>query len=381
MRHPAHLTPDELLKDLNVGEAVVLGLMSGSSLDGVDLCLARIGYGPQRPWAYRILFARTLPYPAELQERLRQASQGTRVDLSNLDVELGQWWGREILGFLDSFRSSGGEDVPLLLASHGHTVDHNPQRGYTYQIGHPAWLHTLTGLPVIHDFRSADVALGGQGAPLVPMGDALLFGNYQACLNLGGIANLSWEENGVRRACDLTFCNTALNRFAQRAGMAMDRDGILSQNGRLLPEVLQAWDAAPWYRETGARSLDTATFEQQFEPVTLAGDYAPADLCYTWCEHSARVLAQALNACSDGSDTGKNGQILVSGGGAAHPVLLRSLAQKTIWTPLVADSELRDFKEALIFGLLGLLHTLDLPNVLGSGTGAPFHHRSGSRMG
>jgi len=381
MRYPAHIPPDDLVKDLKAGEAVVLGLMSGSSLDGVDLCLARFGYGPQRPWTYRILSARTLPYPAELQERLRHSPQGTRSELSQLDVELGQWWGHEIVAFLESYRQSGGEEAPILLASHGHTVDHRPERGYTYQIGHPAWLHALTGLPVIHDFRSADVALGGQGAPLVPMGDDLLFGHYQACLNLGGIANVSWENNGVRKACDLTFCNTALNRFAQRVGMAMDRDGILSENGRLLPDVLQVWDAAPWYRETGARSLDTATFEQQFEPITLTQSYDPGDLCYTWCEHSARVLAKALDACSGPSDLRKNGQVLLSGGGAAHPVLLRCLSQKTKWSPVVAEAELRDFKEALIFGLLGLLHALGRPNVLGSGTGAPYHHRSGSRIG
>ena len=381
MRWAAQLGPEAMFGGLQAGEAVVLGLMSGSSLDGVDLCLARFGYGPTRPWSYQILSARTIPYEQDLQERLRRAPLANRQELLDLDVELGRWWALEINHLLQDRSGFGPHDAPLLLASHGHTVDHRPDRGYTYQIGSPSWLHALTGLPVVHDFRSADVALGGQGAPLVPMGDALLFGDYLACLNLGGIANLSWEENGIRKAFDLAFCNTALNRFAQRAGLSMDLDGVLSQKGQLIPELLNAWNSAPWYQQTGARSLDTATFEQQFEPPTHHSSYLPEDLCYTWCVHWAGVTAKALEACSHGPNNNDRDRVLVSGGGAAHPMLLRCLAERTSLDLVVAEPELRDFKEALVFGLLGLLHHLGLPNVLGSGTGCPYNHRSGSRLG
>ena len=370
-----------MLGHVQAGEAVVLGLMSGSSLDGVDLCLARFGYGPTRPWSYKILKSRTVPYDEVFQERLRRAPMAARQELLDLDVDLGRWWAHEISRLLQDTPPSGPHDAPCLVASHGHTIDHRPDRGYTYQIGNPAWLHAMTGLPVVHDFRSADVALGGQGAPLVPMGDALLFGNYNACLNLGGIANLSWEEQGLRKAFDIAFCNTPLNRFAQRAGLSMDRDGVLSQKGRLIPELLSAWDAAPWYQQTGARSLDTATFEEQFEPPTQQQAYLPEDLCYTWCVHWAGVTAKALDACNESSHNNGRGRVLVSGGGAAHPMLLRCLSERTTMEIVIAEPELRDFKEALVFGLLGLLHQLELPNVLGSGTGCPYNHRSGSRLG
>lgn len=381
MRLAAHLSLEAMLSHVQAGEAVVLGLMSGSSLDGLDLCLARFGYGPTRPWSYQILKSRTIPYDEALQERLRRAPMAARQELLDLDVDLGRRWANEINRLLQDTPPSGPHDAPCLVASHGHTIDHRPERGTTYQIGNPAWLHALTGLPVVHDFRSADVALGGQGAPLVPMGDALLFGDYNACLNLGGIANLSWEEQGLRKAFDIAFCNTALNRFAQRAGLSMDRDGVLSQKGRLIPELLSAWDAAPWYQQTGARSLDTATFEEQFEPPTQQQAYLPEDLCYTWCVHWAGVTAKALDACNESSHNNGRGRVLVSGGGAAHPMLLRCLSERTTMEIVIAEPELRDFKEALVFGLLGLLHQLGLPNVLGSGTGCPYNHRSGSRLG
>lgn len=381
MRLPASLSLDAMLGHVQAGEAVVLGLMSGSSLDGLDLCLARFGYGPSRPWSYEILRSRTIAYDEALQERLRRAPMAARQDLLDLDVELGRRWAYEINHLLQEPPPLSPLHAPCLVASHGHTIDHRPERGFTYQIGNPAWLHALTGLPVVHDFRSADVALGGQGAPLVPMGDALLFGDYSACLNLGGIANLSWEVHGLRKAFDIAFCNTALNRFAQRAGLPMDRDGVLSQKGRIIPELLSVWDAAPWYQQTGARSLDTATFEEQFEPPTRLQAYLPEDLCYTWCVHWAGVTAKALEACNGSSHNNSRDRVLISGGGGAHPVLLRCLSERTTMEIIVAEPELRDFKEALVFGLLGLLHQLELPNVLGSGTGCPYNHRSGSRLG
>ncbi|MFM7912521.1 MAG: anhydro-N-acetylmuramic acid kinase, partial [Bacteroidota bacterium] len=185
---------------------------------------------------------------------------------------------------------------PLLLASHGHTVCHRPGSGYSLQIGSAAHLHAITGLPVVHDFRNGDIALGGQGAPLVPMGDALLFGDYDACLNLGGIANISWgprptvEEAPLRHACDLSFCNTALNFFASLAGLSMDTDGHLAAQGQRQEELLERWSSAIWYRQQGARSLDTTAFQAQFWDTALSDRFSPQDLCYNWCLHLAEVL-------------------------------------------------------------------------------------------
>lgn len=367
------------------GESLVLGLMSGTSLDGLDCCLARIAHGRQLPWPYEIVEAVTFPYSPDFQERLRLSPSLLPDDLMALDAELGLLWGRWVLDFLNKDRVGNPHrtERPLLLASHGHTVCHRPGSGYSLQIGSAAHLHAITGLPVVHDFRNGDIALGGQGAPLVPMGDALLFGDYDACLNLGGIANISWgpkptvEEAPLRHACDLSFCNTALNFFASLAGLSMDTDGHLAAQGQRQEELLGRWSSAIWYRQQGARSLDTAAFQAQFWDTALADRFSPQDLCYNWCLHLAEVLERSMSPVAKT----QAGKILVSGGGAAHPVLMHALQQNLDWHLVQAEPKVRDFKEALVFGLLGLLHHLELPNVLGCSTGSPANHRSGILCG
>lgn len=381
----------DLLGHAPDGESLVLGLMSGTSLDGLDCCLSRITHSSKLPWSFEIVQAVTYPYPPEWQERLRLSPNLLPAELMALDADLGRLWGKWVMDFLDKFRlrnprhagQAGQTPQPLLIASHGHTVCHNPASGYSLQIGSAAHLHAITGLPIVHDYRRGDIALGGQGAPLVPMGDALLFGDYEACLNLGGIANISWgpkptlEAIPIRHACDLTFCNTALNFFASLAGLSMDTDGHLAAQGERQEELLERWSSAAWYRHQGSRSLDTATFQTQFWASDMVERFTPQDLCYNWCLHLAQVLERSIQ----GIAKGQTGTILISGGGASHPVLLHCLQQKSDWHLIQAEPMVRDFKEALIFGLLGLLHHLKLPNVLACSTGASANHRSGILCG
>ena len=375
----------QMLAHAPEGESLVLGLMSGTSLDGLDCCLARITHGRQLPWRYEIVEAVTFPYASDFQERLRFSPSLLPDDLMALDAELGMLWGKWVMDFLNEAHEGHPRrtERPLLLASHGHTVCHRPGSGYSLQIGSAFHLHAITGFPVVHDFRNGDIARGGQGAPLVPMGDALLFGDYHACLNLGGIANISWgpkptvEEAPLRQACDLTFCNTALNFFASLAGLSMDTDGQLAAQGKRQEELLDRWSSAAWYQHQGARSLDTAAFQAQFWDTALAERFSPQDLCYNWCLHLADVLERSIRSIAEGQE----GKILVSGGGAAHPVLLRCLQQKSDYLLVQAQPMVQDFKEALIFGLLGLLHYFNLPNVLGCSTGTSANHRSGIRCG
>jgi anhydro-N-acetylmuramic acid kinase len=373
------------------GESLVLGLMSGTSLDGLDCCLARIAHSANLPWCFEMVHADTYPYPVEWQERLRQSPCLLPTELMALDTDLGVLWGKWVLDFLEKYRlsnpgqagQSGQASQPLLIGSHGHTVCHNPASGYSLQIGSAAHLHAITGLPIVHNFRNGDIARGGQGAPLVPIGDALLFGDYHGCLNLGGIANISWgpaptiDKAPFRQAFDLTFCNTALNFFASLAGLSMDADGRLAAQGEPRDELLERWSSASWYQIQGARSLDTTAFQEQFWTTGLSDRFTPQDLCYNWCLHLAQVLEPVISKISGGQP----GKILVSGGGTAHPVLMRCLQHKSDLLLIQADPMVRDFKEALIFGLLGLLHYFNLPNVLGHSTGADFNHRSGARIG
>lgn len=384
-RWPLDAPWSQLLDQSPDGESLVLGLMSGTSLDGLDCCLAHIAHGPRLPWSYEIVDAFTYPYTTEWQERLRRSPRLLPAELMALDADLGVLWGQWVLDFLEKSlrRNTLPVRQPMLIASHGHTVCHNPDTGHSLQIGSAAHLHAISGLPIVHNFRNGDIALGGQGAPLVPMGDALLFGDYQACLNLGGIANISWgpkptlDQAPFRQAFDLTFCNTALNFFASLAGMSMDTDGKLASEGKLRGELLEHWSSATWYQIQGSRSLDTATFQEQFWATELSDRFTPQDLCYNWCLHIAEVLGPVISKISEG----QNGQILVSGGGTAHPVLMRCLQQKADLPLIQAEPMIQDFKEALIFGLLGLLHHFSLPNVLGHSTGSKYNHRSGVRIG
>lgn len=382
---PLDASWSQLLAHAPQGESLVLGLMSGTSLDGLDCCLVRIIHSKQLPWHFEILDAVTYPYSPDFQERLRQSPCLLPAEFMVLDAELGILWGNWVMDFLNKYRQKNPNlaERPLLLASHGHTVCHSPNSGYSLQIGSAAHLHIITGLPIVHDFRNGDIALGGQGAPLVPMGDALLFGDYQACLNLGGIANISWGPKPtlnaapIRQACDLTFCNTALNFFASLAGMDMDADGQLATQGQRQQGLLEHWSSAVWYQNQSTRSLDTAAFQEQFWASDLNGRFNPQDLCYNWCLHVAEVLERTTRTISKDHP----GKILVSGGGAAHPVLMSSMQQKSNLLLIKAEPMVQDFKEALIFGLLGLLHHLNLPNVLGHSTGASANHRSGARVG
>lgn len=384
-RWPLDTPWSSILAQIPHGESVVLGLMSGTSLDGLDCCLARIVHSPALPWQFEILDALTYPYPQDLQKQLRQSPKLSPPELMALDVQLGKLWGEHVLDFLHKHHQKNPHEImrPLLIASHGHTVCHHPSSGYSLQIGSAAHLNALTGIPVLYDFRSGDIATGGQGAPLVPIGDAMLFGDYDVCLNLGGIANISWGPQPDpasapwRKACDLTFCNTALNSFASLAGLNMDKDGQLASQGSEQPGLLDIWSSATWYQTHGARSLDTSTFQHQFGTQALYSQYSPQDLCYNWCLHVADVLGNTLQTIS----SRQKGKVLVSGGGAAHPVLMNCLQQNSTLTMLKAENTVMEFKEALIFGLLGLLHHLGVPNVLGMSTGASFNHRSGSRIG
>ena len=211
----------------------VTGLMSGSSMDGVDLAgceFTRHNSG----WEYAILAADTLPYPESLREKLEQACNWDRAKIKALDIELGEFYAE----ILNDFHTTQ-QLAPDLIASHGHTILHEPDRGITLQAGHGGIMAEKTGITVVNDFRSADVAQGGQGAPLVPVGDRLLFGAYDACLNLGGFANISYDDStGQRIAYDLCVTNMALNWIAGLNGLEFDEGGSIAQKGQLDSRLL-----------------------------------------------------------------------------------------------------------------------------------------------
>ncbi|MEJ2004549.1 MAG: anhydro-N-acetylmuramic acid kinase [Cyclobacteriaceae bacterium] len=341
----------------------VLGLMSGTSLDGLDMALCRF---PDSMDSYELIKAETLTYTEELQNRLGRSVELTSEELFRLDADLGRWMGNAVNSFLTS-----DAQKPDLIASHGHTVFHQPEQGITVQIGNPAFIHAATGIRVISDFRTLDVALGGQGAPLVPIGDELLFGEYNYCLNLGGIANISFRENGIRHAFDICACNMILNRLAQREGMAYDRDGLLAAAGRLIEPLYSALQDWHYLAKDPPKSLGYEQISAELFPL-LSEDHDTRDLLHTFSQHIAEEVARTCK---------KSGTMLISGGGAHNKFLRKLIAEKSNADIIYNDTGLVDFKEAIVFAFLGALHSRRKINVLSSVTGSVRDHIGGMATG
>ena len=228
--------------------SVVLGLMSGTSLDGLDLCCVSFSDNYDD---FRILAAKTFPYSPIWKSKLENAFYSTTTEVNALDKEYGVFLGENITDFINTHSLP-----PIdLISSHGHTVFHQPNRGITKQIGSGKEIAKHTGIKVVYDFRTQDVVLGGQGAPLVPIGDVILFNEYDACLNLGGFANVSFDMKNSRIAYDIGACNLILNHFAQKFGYEYDNQGFIAQMGTCDESLLKKLNNIDYYCFNPPKSL------------------------------------------------------------------------------------------------------------------------------
>jgi len=257
---------------------------------------------------------------------------------------------------------------PDLLASHGHTVFHQPEEGLTLQIGCGAVLAAKCNITTICDFRTTDIALGGQGAPLVPVGDKLLFNHYDACLNLGGISNISFQEDGKLTAFDISLCNMPLNALAFQLGKAYDENGAAAKQGRLYLPLFEQLNALPYFTQKGAKSLSREWYEQFFLPLLKKQDISVYDQLRTVTEHIACQIAKYIPV---------NANVLVTGGGAKNSFLIELLQSQTTAKIILPDEKLIDFKEAVLFAFLGVLRFLERENCLNEVTGATRNCSSG----
>lgn len=344
---------------------IILGIMSGTSLDGIDLAVCDID-GTR----HNILSATTVPYSDEWRHRLATLEQASALEYAKTDVDLGHLMGRVASDFI--MRQKITVDA---VASHGHTIFHQPAIGLTTQIGCGNAIAAETGLPVVNDFRTLDVALGGQGAPLVPIGDELLFGRYDACLNLGGIANISFRADGKRQAYDICPCNMALNRLSARLGLDYDPDGCNARRGKVHTCLLADLDRLPYYRQSGPKSLGKEWFLAQFWPLVEASSLPTEDMLATVTSHIAIQIATAVKEHRVES-------LLVTGGGAFNGYLLELLSSYSPATAVTVPDELTvNYKEALIFALLGYLRLTGQVNTLASVTGARYNSIGGTVSG
>jgi anhydro-N-acetylmuramic acid kinase len=341
---------------------MVIGLMSGTSLDGLDLCACEFTNN-QNSIEFRIVHADTIPYSEDWKEQLNNAPHLSGENLIKLHHNLGDYFGNSTIDFIQRNQLN-----PALISSHGHTIFHQPQNGFTLQIGSGANIAAVTGIDTICDFRSKDVALGGQGAPLVPIGDQYLFSNYAACLNLGGIANISFYQDGKRIAFDICPVNMALNYYAEKINLSYDNKGQIASSGKVIEELLSQLNHLSFYFETGPKSLGKEWFEKYFLPVISEYEKQNnsdiADILCTLVEHISIQHSQVfLNAKI-------KGPVLATGGGAFNDFLISRIISNSETEIYIPEADVINFKEALIFAFLGWLYCQDKTNTLSSATGA-----------
>lgn len=335
----------------------VTGLMSGSSMDGCDLACCDLSWNGQK-WTYKILEAETIPYEAALKLKLEEACRWSRKEIEKLDEELGSYYAK----LLNDFHQRHAL-FPDYIASHGHTILHEPHLGVTYQAGKGSIMAEETGIAVVNDFRSEDVAQGGQGAPLVPMGDKLLFSAYEGCLNLGGFSNISFDtKEGERLAYDLSPANMALNHVAGLRGLEYDRDGEMARKGSPKTDLFTKMNQLDFYQQAPPKSLGREWFTGILLPLMDSSTLSPEDLMATAVEHVAFQVARGISDADIKS-------VLVTGGGALNQSLIKRIAHYTSASIAIPEAQLIHYKEALIFALLGVLKLRGEINCLSSVTG------------
>lgn len=339
-----------------------IGLMSGSSLDGLDIACCDFTLEQGR-WSFNIHQATCVPYSAEWVDHLRQAHNMNARDLWKLHADFGHFCGQAVKRFV----SEHAIQNVLLVGSHGHTVFHFPQDGFTTQIGDGAALAVESGLAAVCDFRTTDVARGGQGAPLVPIGDQLLFGDYRFMLNVGGISNITVQRPGERSiAFDICSANQVLNYYAQQLGHEYDANGSLAAGGQLDRDLFDLLNALDYYKQPYPKSLDNGYSRQIVIPLMEAHHASAADKLHTFCEHIAYQIAQHIIPF----DARSEDKLLATGGGACNGYLVERIKHHVSAHIVAADDKIIHYKEALVFAFLGLLRWRGEINVLASVTGA-----------
>ncbi|MFV8360065.1 anhydro-N-acetylmuramic acid kinase [Flavobacterium sp. LS1P3] len=343
----------------------IIGVMSGTSLDGVDL--AHIVFTVKNnKWDFQILESETVSYSIDWLNKLKIAVSFSEAALEKLNQDYTQQLAVIIYDFIKKY------DIQNLdaVCSHGHTILHQPQNGFTLQIGNLPEIATLINQTVVCDFRVQDVQLGGQGAPLVPIGDRILFSEYDYCMNLGGFSNVSFEKNKERIAFDISPINTVLNFYANQLGLDYDDKGSISRTGICNENLLQELNALDFYQKKHPKSLGFEFVKETILPLIESYPIPIEDKLHTFTEHVALQIALAL--------PNKNGSLFITGGGAYNDFLIERIQHHVPRMKLIIPSaKILEFKEALIFALLGVLKLRGEINVLSSVTGAKTNHSSG----
>ena len=328
----------------------VLGVMSGTSLDGIDFAIC--SFHKNKNWNFNIEKCATTKYTKLWKDTLQNLHAKDKENIAKINIEYGKYLGNLINTFLDDNKVD-------FIASHGHTIFHNPDNNYTLQIGDGNTIAKTTKITTINDFRSIDVSLNGQGAPLVPIGDLHLFSDYMYCINLGGFANISIKESKSITAFDICPVNIVMNELSRKLGKEYDENGDSANNGNLIPKLLETLNNLEFYHKKPPKSLGREWVEKFINP-TLKSTYKTEDMLHTFCEHIAMQIGMYLT----------NDEVLFTGGGVYNQYLVNRIKHYSNAKIIIPSKEVIDYKEALIFAFLGVLRMRDEVNCLQSVTGA-----------
>lgn len=347
---------------MNKKEIFAIGVMSGTSLDGIDLVYVK--FLKNEYSFFEIIHAETVSYTAEWKQILQQAIHLSSPALLDLDVVYGKYLASVLVDFIANYKV---KEIDF-IASHGHTVLHQPEEGITLQIGSGAEIAKITQQKVVYDFRTQDVKYGGQGAPLVPIGDELLFSEHDFCLNLGGFSNVSFRKEGKRIAFDICPVNIVLNHYVSKIGLEYDADGNIASEGKLNTPLLEKLNALAFYTKEAPKSLGLEWVQQEIFPLIDAIEEDISSILRTFVAHIAIQISKIIKD----SDS-----VLITGGGVFNSFLMQEIENYSNIEIVQASDAVINYKEALIFALLGLLKVDNQINCLKNVTGAHKNHSSG----
>lgn len=352
----------------------VIGIMSGSSMDGIDLAHCKISNNDGQ-YTFSLEECETIPYDEVWRLRLSQLRKADSLSYCKTDV----FYGHHIGHLVNKFIAKHNLKVDL-VASHGHTVFHYPDEMITRQVGDGASLSAICKLPVVTDFRSMDVAKKGQGAPLVAIGDHYFFNEYDFCLNLGGFANISGKIGEFRVSFDICPANILLNRVARDLHQEYDKDGAIAAQGNIHYKLLENLNNIDYYGMPFPKSLNRDWINDELWQIVKEGDkLSPEDKMKTFVDHIGIQIGKSIDYLSSKVPAGK--KVLVTGGGAFNNVLMDHIRTHSEAEFIVPDEKLVKFKEALIFALMGVLRVENKENINKTFTGAKSNSVSGALNG
>ena len=331
----------------------VIGVMSGTSLDGIDIC--KCYFNKDKNWTYRIENGVTIKYSKKWIKTLNSLHTRDEKFINKINIEYGELIGNQI----NKFIKDNNSDIDF-IASHGHTIFHQPEKKITLQIGDGQTIANTTNLTTISNFRKLDVELNGQGAPLVPIGDLYLFKDYKYCLNLGGFSNLSIKKHDGIIAYDICPVNIILNYLSKKINLDYDKDGKIGKSGNVNLDLFHKLNKIDFYKKPYPKSLSREWLENEILNLDEFNHLEIKDLLATFYEHIGYQVGEKL----------KDNSVYISGGGAKNKFLINRIKKYSKSKIIIADQLNLDFKEAIIFGFLGVLKNRNEINCLKDVTGA-----------